>query len=106
MGYHHDSDDCECTEFDHMVEMRLQEIVSEYLMLELQAMAQRIYNINQREDSGERLGDYLTSPETVEKIVKNITAYRVNLGCSPKQAVDEVIRSLEIEVSDNTALWS
>lgn len=105
MGYHED-DDCECTEFDHMVETRLQEIVSEYLMLELQAMAQRIYNINKLEDSGERLGNYLTSPGMVEKIVKNISAYRVNLGCSPKEAVDSVIRTLEIEVSDNTALWS
>lgn len=105
MGYHHDSDDCECTEFDHMVEMRLQEIVSEYLMLELQAMAQRIYNINGREDAGERIGGYLTEPENVQKICEDITAYRMNLGCSPKAAVDEVIRLLEIEVSADKAIW-
>jgi hypothetical protein len=104
MGYHDDKD-CECTEFDHMVEVRLQEIVAEYLTLELQAMAGRIYKINQREDTGEVLGEHFSKPDVVEKICNDIRTYRVSLGCSPKAAVDEVVRLLEIEVSADKAVW-
>jgi hypothetical protein len=105
MGYHED-EDCECTEFDHMAERRLQEIMSEYMTLELQAMAGRIWQRNPMEDTGERIGAYLASEGVVDQITRNVDVYRHAIGCSPKQAIDEVVRNLEVELTDNKEIWA